>query len=351
MRFIQWLTHWIVYRGDEAMKDYTFKPAIRENVSLILALAGGTGSGKTYSAMRLAVGMAGGKRFAVVDTENGRASHYADQFAFDVCDLRAPFRPDAYAAAIKAADQAGYPVIVVDSASHEHAGDGGLLDWHDEELDRMAGDDWKKRESCKMTAWIKPKMAHKHMMNALLQVKAHLILCFRAEEKIEMVRGENGKMEVRAKSSPVGKDGWCPICEKNLPFEATCSFLLLATNPGVPHPIKLQAQHRAIFEAGKPIEEQNGQELAQWAAGGHGKSLTATHLTELSTGMDKNFFYDRSADLDILKADYDKRLDRAKTFKDSAAIRDEVLRSDLPLDYKDGFKLKMQAKFQEKLYP
>src|SRR3990167_823679 len=201
--------------------SYTFKKAIRENVSLIIALAGGTGSGKTFSAMRLASGMSSGKPFAVIDTENGRASHYADQFTFDTCELKAPFRPDAYASAIKAADEQGYPVIVVDSASHEHAGEGGLLDWHEEELDRMAGPDYAKREACKMTAWIKPKSGHKHMMNTLLQVKAHIILCFRAEEKMEMVRVDC-KMQVRPKQTPVGKDGWVPICEKNLPFEATC---------------------------------------------------------------------------------------------------------------------------------
>lgn len=330
------------------MTTYTFKRAVRENVSLIIALAGGTGSGKTFSAMRLASGIAQGQPFAVIDTENGRASHYADQFAFEVCDLRAPFRPDAYAAAIKAADDKGYPVIVVDSMSHEHAGDGGLLDWHEAELDRMAGDDWKKRESCKMTAWIKPKMGHKHMMNGLLQVKAHLILCFRAEEKIEMVRGENGKMEVRKKATPTGLDGWVPICEKNIPYEATCSFLLLATTPGIPQPIKLQAQHRAFF-TGKPIEEQNGEELAQWAAGGtaQGGVGRKANSADEREGVGAPHPESRSADLDILKADFDWRLDKAKTFKESAAIRDEVRDSDLPSDTKAGFEVKFKAKFEE----
>jgi hypothetical protein len=83
----------------------TFRPAVRENVPLLLGLAGGTGSGKTYSAMALAKGLAGGKRFAVIDTENGRAKHYADDFEFDAADLHAPFRPDAYAEAIEAADR------------------------------------------------------------------------------------------------------------------------------------------------------------------------------------------------------------------------------------------------------
>src|SRR5688572_29808850 len=96
-----------------------FRAAQRENVPLLLGLAGGTGSGKTYSAMLIAQGLAAGKRFAVIDTENGRARHYADVFKFHDAQLRAPFRPEAYAEAIAAADKADYPVIVVDSMSHE----------------------------------------------------------------------------------------------------------------------------------------------------------------------------------------------------------------------------------------
>ena len=132
------------------MSAFTFRPAVRENVGLLIGLAGASGSGKTYTAMRLAAGIAGDKPFCVIDTEAGRAKHYADMFRFDHGDLTPPFSPDRYADAIMAADKAGYPVIVVDSVSHVWAGDGGVLDWQDKELDRMAGDDWKKREACKM---------------------------------------------------------------------------------------------------------------------------------------------------------------------------------------------------------
>lgn len=265
------------------MSGYTFRRAVREQVPLIIGLSGGTGSGKTMSAMRLAAGMSQGKPFCVIDTENGRASHYADQFAFDVLDLRAPFTPTAYAEAIAAADVAKYPVIVVDSMSHEWAGEGGVLDYQESELDRMAGDDWKRREGCKMAAWIKPKMAHKHMMQTLLQVKAHLLLCFRAEEKIEMVRVD-GKMEVRKKDTLIGKDGWVPICEKNVPFEATCSFLLLASNPGKPHPIKLQEQHKPFFNPDHCIDEYAGEQLAKWALGGSKVQKIEIQGTELGLG-------------------------------------------------------------------
>lgn len=246
---------------------FEFREAKRENVGLLIGLAGGTGSGKTFTAFRLASGIAGDKPFAVIDTEARRALHYADQFRFDHAELRPPFRPSAFEEAIKAADDAGYPVIVVDSMSHEHAGEGGLLEWHDEEFQRMGG-----RDAVKMAAWIKPKGAHKHMVQRLLQVRAHLILCFRADEKVEMVKGDDGKMKIVPKKSRTGLDGWIPICEKNLPFELTASFLLTADSPGVPKPIKLQEQHRHLFPFGQPITEESGRALAVWAAGGKTKA-------------------------------------------------------------------------------
>lgn len=241
--------------------SYTFRKAIRANVSLLIGLAGASGSGKTYTAMRLASGIAGGKRFVVIDTENGRASHYAEMFDFDVLEMHEPFTPASYAGAIKAADDAGYPVIVVDSASHEYAGSGGILDMQEEEFTRMGA-----RESAKMLSWVKPKSEHKKMMQKLLQTKSHLILCFRAEAKIEIVKVD-GKTQIVPKKSLVGLDGWIPVTEKTVPFELTVSLLLIPDNPGIPLPIKLQEQHRVLFPLDKPITEESGRRIAQWASG------------------------------------------------------------------------------------
>ena len=241
---------------------FTFRPAARENVNLLIGLAGSSGSGKTYTGMRLASGMAAGRRFAVIDTENGRASHYADQFKFDVAELHAPFSPAAYTEAILAADAAGYPVIMVDSMSHEYAGEGGVLDMQEAEYERMGS-----RDSAKVASWIKPKGEHKKMVSRLLQVRANLILCFRAEPKIEVAK-EGGKTVIVPKKSLVGLDGWIPVTEKNLPFELTVSFLFTADAPGIPKPIKLQQQHRALFPLDKPITEEAGRAIAAWAAGG-----------------------------------------------------------------------------------
>ena len=137
------------------------------------------------------------------------------------------------------------------SVRHLWAGEGGMLEWQEEELDRMAGDDWKKREACRMASWIKPKMQHKAFVQRLLQLRAHLILCFRAEEKVEMVKDDNGKTRIVPKRSTTGLDGWMPVCEKSLPYELTVSFLLMPDNPGVPHPN--QAPGAAQVSCSRPV--------------------------------------------------------------------------------------------------
>lgn len=240
--------------------NYDFRPAIREEVGLLLGLIGPSGSGKTFSAMRLASGIVGeGNRFAVIDTEARRALHYADMFQFDHCELKGPFRPEVYADAIKAADSKGYKAIVVDSCSHEWAGVGGVLEWQEEELQRMAGNDYHKREACKMAAWIKPKAGHKGMIARLLQINATLILCFRAEEKVKMEKVD-GKIQI----IPIG---WQPICSKELPYELTVSFLLTPEKPGYPKALKLQEQHKALFPLNQLLDEASGKKIAEWAKG------------------------------------------------------------------------------------
>ena len=244
-------------------EKYTFRRAVRENVPLLIGLAGASGSGKTYTAITLAKGMAGDKPFAVIDTEAGRAKHYADQFAFDHMDIHPPFRPETYLAAIKAADAAHYPVIVVDSMSHEWAGDGGILDWQEEEWAKNNHADWAR-----MSSWIKPKQGHKAMVSKLLQVRAHVILCFRAEPKIEMAKDDKGKTIVVEKKGPGGFKGWLPICEKNLPYELTASFLFMAESPGEPIPMKLPAQLAPFFPEHRQVTAEAGRQLAEWARGG-----------------------------------------------------------------------------------
>ena len=248
----------------------SFRRAVREDMPLLIGITGGTASGKTYSALRVAKGLAGDKKVALIDTENRRAKFYADDFEFYHEGLKAPYTGEAYTEKIREADKAGYAVIIVDSMSHVWNGEGGVLDQQEAELDRRAGDDWAKRDRCLQASWIKPKMRHKQMMTRLGQVRAHLILCFRAEQKIEMVRNAKGKMEAALKRDPIGlhgMDGWMLVCEKEVPSELTILMLLKRDRPGIATFPKVMGQHADFFPADQLIDERCGEKLAAWSAG------------------------------------------------------------------------------------
>jgi hypothetical protein len=240
-----------------------FRDAKREDVRLLVLLAGGTGSGKTESAMRLATGLADGQPFAVIDTERGRALHKADDYKFKHAELEEPFSPERYTEAVQAADAAGFPVIVVDSGSHEYEGVGGVLDIQEQEFERMG-----RQEKARMSSWIQAKTRHKRFVQQLLRVRAHVIMCLRSEDKVEIVKDDEGKTVVRPRQSLTGAKGWIPICEKRLPFEATISLLLLQENPGVPVPIKLERRHADLIPLDQQLSEETGAKLREWAAGG-----------------------------------------------------------------------------------
>lgn len=241
--------------------SFEFRDAVRRDVELLILLAGGTGSGKTESAMRIATGLADGQPFAVIDTENGRALHKADDYRFKHTTLDEPFTPERYTEAVKAADAAGFPVIVIDSGSHEYEGVDGVLDLQSQEFERMG-----RKESARMSSWIEPKRRHKAFVQQLLRTRAHVVMCLRAEDKVELVK-EDGKTVVRPQSSLVGANGWIPICEKRLPFEATISLLLTAAKPGVPIPVKLERRHETLVALDRQLDESVGRALKEWAAG------------------------------------------------------------------------------------
>jgi hypothetical protein len=249
--------------------DFSFTPAVRRNTHILMALAGASGSGKTYSALELATGLAGKDgKIAVIDTEAGRALHYADKFKFDHCDMGPPFTPQRYREAIEAAEKAGYAVVVVDSFSHEHAGEGGLLEMAEAEL--------LKPNMRSPANWAAPKAAHKRMMNRFLQCRSHLIFCLRAEEKIRIEKMLDERTQ--KEKTVVVQAGWQPICEKTTMFEMVVSFVMSPEHPGVPieGSGKIQDQHRFAFPPGQLVTRKAGEALAAWAAGG----VSAPAITE-----------------------------------------------------------------------
>src|SRR5262245_49677002 len=131
------------------MSNRTFesKPAVREQTPLLLGLVGPSGTGKTFSALRLATGIqrvSGGDIF-MIDTEAKRGLHYAERFKFQHLSFASPFSPLDYMAAVEHCVSKGARIVLIDSLSHEHEGPGGVLEMHEAELNRLAGDNWEKR--------------------------------------------------------------------------------------------------------------------------------------------------------------------------------------------------------------
>jgi len=206
------------------------------------------------------------------DTERSRALFYADEFRFLHLDLHEPFRPMLFEDAAVSAQRAGAAVWVCDSFSHEHVGPGGVLDWHEEELHRLAGEDDAKRERVKMLAWVKPKVAHKHMLQRMWQLNCHIILCCQADRKTELVKIEEGRD--RGKIKPVDR-GYQPICGSDIPYAMTCSFLFSTAAPGVPQVIKpLMPALKPLISLDRPIDEATGAAIAAWASGGGARATT-----------------------------------------------------------------------------
>src|SRR3954454_21757057 len=101
--------------------------AKRESTPLLIGLVGPSGGGKTKSALRLAAGIqkVRGGKLVGVDSEARRMLHYADEFSLTYLEFRPPFSSRRYLEALQAAaEKAEGGVVILDSTSHEHEGEG-----------------------------------------------------------------------------------------------------------------------------------------------------------------------------------------------------------------------------------
>lgn len=253
-------------------RTFAASNAVREHVPLLIGIMGPSGSGKSYSGLRLATGIqqvCGGDIYAI-DTEARRLLHYADMFKFKHVQFDPPHGSLDYLSAIEHCIKAGAKIIMVDSMSHEHTGVGGMLEFQEAELDRMAGNDWAKRERVKMLAWQKPKAARRRLIDRLLQLNANFIFCFRAKQTVKPMK-VNGKTEVVPQ-------GFMPIAGDEFVFEMTINCLLMPGARGLPtwqsenigerQMIKPAKQFDSIFADPRPLDEDTGRRLAEWARGG-----------------------------------------------------------------------------------
>lgn len=191
-----------------------FKKAERTAVKIKLAISGPSGSGKTKGSIALAKGL--GTKVAVLDTENGSASTYSEM-GFDVIELSPPFTSARFIEVIDAAIEAGYDVLVIDSLSHQWAGDGGILS-RKEEMDKRPG-------SNSYTNWATFTKEHTQFVSRVLHSPIHIIATLRAKQDYVLETNERGKQTPR-------KVGLAPVQRDGLEYEFSTMF-------------ELQMDHRA----------------------------------------------------------------------------------------------------------
>jgi hypothetical protein len=261
-------------------RTFEARPAVREQTPILFGIAGASGGGKTYSALRAAKGIVevlGGEIY-FVDTDNRRALQYAD--VFKKADgspgfIHVPFSPphgsEDYVAAIRyCLAQPDLGCLIVDSMSHEHEGIGGLLDFHEREHARLGG-----RDSTKALAWAKPKAARRKLLLEIQRLTVPAIFCFRAKEGVKpMTVPKDGG----GTKTEFVQQGFTPIAGDEFVFEMTLNALLMPASGGVPEwnpqevgerkMTKLPEQFRSLKGSTVPIDEELGRNLAKWARGG-----------------------------------------------------------------------------------
>jgi hypothetical protein len=224
------------------------RKARRSATKLRLLLTGPSGAGKTWGALQIAKGMGG--KTVVIDTEEGSSDLYDHLHDFDVIDLRPPFSPERYIEAIKAAEEAGYEVIVIDSVTHCWSGPGGCLEiLEDVAKAQFRGNTWSA------FSVITPRW--RAFVDAILRSPAHVICCGRSKTETAQVDDHGKKKVAKLGMKLEARDG--------LEFEFTCVLDLIHDG----HYATVSKDRTGLFAGDpKPITPATGERLAAWLAGG-----------------------------------------------------------------------------------
>lgn len=224
-----------------------FQKATRKSVAPKIAIQGVSGSGKTYSALRFALGM--GSRVALIDTENASASLYASDFDFDSLDL-APrvfgnttaFWWTDFRDAIQEAIDAAYDVLIIDSASH--IWDGTLA--FKSRLDAQGGNSYAN--------WSAPSQSFATVQNAILQSPIPVVCTFRSKMEYVLDKTETGKTAPR-------KVGLAPVTRDGAEYDFTLVFDIDRQ-----HVATVSKSRASIFgdEFKEMLTEEHGKRFKEW---------------------------------------------------------------------------------------
>lgn len=197
--------------------SFNLTEAKRSKAKLRLAIDGPSGSGKTYSALLIAHGLCGNwSKIAVIDTERESANLYADlcpsNERYLTGQIGVPYTPQKYLEALRACEEAGMEVVIIDSLTHAWTAEGGMLDIHEAAVKRQ-------KVANSYTAWADVTPLHRKFVDAILTSPAHVISTIRSDTEYSQEKDANGKTVVK-------KVGMKPQFRKGLDYEMTIVFSL-----------------------------------------------------------------------------------------------------------------------------
>lgn len=288
-----------------------FKKATKKATSIKLAISGTAGSGKTYSALLIAKGLGGST--ALLDTEGGSASLYADKFNFDTWDESDPsgFPPEYFIRVIKAAEEAGYKNLIIDSLSHEWSGRGGCL----ELMDAIAR---SKYHGNTFTAWNDVTPRHNRLVDIMLNSKLNIIATMRSKSDYVI-----NKDEKTGKSTPQ-KVGLATIQRDGMDYEFTTMFELDRDS----HIASVSKDRTSLFSDPRVLTEETGKEIAKWL------TTDKPDQTQNSTPNTEKQAKKQMTPDDYIQSDMGKRMESGESQESILCYYSAVLQMDIH-DIKD----------------
>lgn len=178
-----------------------FKKAVKRNAKLRAALVGPAGSGKTYTLLEICKWLGG--RTALIDTEHGSASKYADIFDFDA-DSPDSYDPKELIKAVNQAAAEGYSNLCVDSLSHYWMGKGGELEMVDDAARRNKGNSF--------AGWKDVTPIHNELVDTILRAPINILVSLRTKTEWVIEENERGKKTPR-------KIGMAPVMRDGIEYE------------------------------------------------------------------------------------------------------------------------------------
>jgi hypothetical protein len=266
----------------------TYRKAIASEAKPLIGLYAESGRGKTYGALLIARGfVADMSEVIMIETEAGRGeAHASDPVlgGYNVIPLRKDFSPKVYGEAISVAEDAGAKVLIIDSASHEWEGVGGVL--------AMA-------EALRPTAgakgmWRAPKLEHsREFMLRMTQTPIPVVICnMRAKYPMfEVTKADLDAWERAGKPGKTPKVGdWARSWQLE-PKQSDDILSEMFVHGWIDEQHRFHMTKdtmpamRQVFIDGEPLTIETGKRLAAWAAGRTVASSGATTTTTVTVAQ------------------------------------------------------------------